>query len=256
VVSTGDHSRRIKLVLEYDGTCFSGFQIQGKGERTVQGTLEAALARIAGHDVTVVGAGRTDSGVHARGQVAHADLMGRIPTERIAGALNGILPSDLSVRAASEAEPGFHARFSARQRTYIYLIWNAPYRSAVWGRFTTWEETPLDIGAMQAAAGLLVGARDFAAFANAGGDPGSTMVRDVRRFDVRMLGAGPIVAIRVTANAFLRSMVRNLAGMLISVGRLELTVAEAAGIAAMGNREQNPSATAPAQGLCLVRVDY
>jgi len=256
VTETGNQRRRIKLVLEYDGTDFAGFQIQGKGERTVQGILEAALASIAGHDVTVVVAGRTDSGVHARGQVAHVDLMGRIPTERIAGALNSRLPADLSVRSASEVDPSFHARFSAKQRTYVYLIWNAPYRSAVWGRFTTWEGKPLDIGAMREAAGLLIGSRDFGAFANAGGDPGSTTVRDVRRVDVRLIGSGPIVAIRVTANGFLRSMVRNLAGVLISVGRRDTTVARVAQIIATGNREQNPCATAPAQGLCLMRVEY
>lgn len=248
--------RRIKLVLEYDGTDFAGFQVQAQGERTVQATLEAAISRVAGVETTVVGAGRTDSGVHARGQVVHFDLAGRIPTDRIARALNGLLPADISVRSACEVGERFHARFSARQRRYVYLIWNAPVRSAIWGRYAAWEDSPLDIAAMRTAAAGLIGSRDFAAFANAGGDPGSTTVRDLRRLDVRRIGACPIIAVGVTANAFLRSMVRNLAGALMAVGRRELGLGDVLSIAESARREENPCATAPARGLCLLRVDY
>ncbi len=248
--------RRIRLVLEYDGTDFAGYQAQGKGERTVQATLEEALGQISGHPVIAHGAGRTDSGVHARGQVVHFDLSGRIPTDRIVTALNGNLPRDIAVRSASEVTQDFHARFSAKQRTYAYLLWREPSRSALWGRYTWWEPANLDIREMRDAASLLVGIRDFGAFANAGGDPGSTLVRHVKRLEVRPMPGGSILAIRVTANAFLRSMVRNLVGALVSVGKRELTPQELEEIAGHGRREQNPCATAPPQGLCLMRVDY
>ncbi|MDR3709977.1 MAG: tRNA pseudouridine(38-40) synthase TruA [Capsulimonadaceae bacterium] len=249
-------ARRIKLILEYDGTGYAGFQRQAKGERTIQGTLEEALASIAGHPVGVVAAGRTDCGVHARGQVVHFDLRGRIPSNRIAIAANSALPRDIAVRTAEEVGPGFHARFSASQRTYVYLIWNDGQRSALWGRFATWERYALDLDAMRDAAGLLTGIRDFAPFANAGGDPGSTTVRDLRRLRVRQLGRGPLIAIEATANGFLRSMVRNIVAVLIAAGKHEVSGVDVAAIAGAARRDLNRCETAKPEGLCLLRVDY
>jgi len=137
-------------------------------------------------------------------------------------ALNGILPRDISVRSAQEVDNSFHARFSASQRTYLYLIWTAPERSALWGRFALHEPRDLDLPAMREAACVLVGVRDFASFANAGGEPGSTTVRDLRRLDIQVVMAAE----------------------------------DLAAIAKTADRTENPCPTAPAHGLCLLRVDY
>jgi len=249
-------SRRIKLTIEYDGTDFAGFQLQGKGERTVQDILQRAVGVISPEPVIVRAAGRTDSGVHARGQVVDFDLESRIPTERIATALNGILPRDVSVRRAEEVDALFQSRFSARRRTYVYLVLRADQRSAIWGRYALWEPARLDLGAMRESARTLIGRRDFAAFANVGGDPGSTTVRDLMRFEVRTVGSESLVAILVTANGFLRSMVRNLVGGLLAVGHGQEDPSVLADIARTCRRTENPFPTAPAHGLCLLRVDY
>lgn len=248
--------RNIKLILEYDGTDFAGFQTQGQGERTVQTTLERSIEELAGEKTSVIAAGRTDAGVHAHGQVVNFRTQWGIPVERIAIALNGALPRDIAVRSASEVDDSFHARFSARQRTYLYLVWTEAERSALWGRFALHEPRPLDLAAMRSAACKLIGARDFAAFANAGGEPGSTTVRDLRRLDIRVVKPGKMMAVGVTSNAFLRSMVRNLVGGLLSVGRGEVTADNLEEIAKTADRTRNPCPTAPAHGLCLLRVDY
>jgi tRNA pseudouridine38-40 synthase len=248
--------RNIKLTLEYDGTDFAGFQTQGKGERTVQETLESAVADLTGEAAGVLAAGRTDAGVHARGQVVNFRTGSRIPIERVPVALNGLLPRDIAVWRAEEVPLDFHARFCAKERTYIYLIWRAPNRSALWGRYSMHEPRPLDLVKIREAAGLLVGSRDFGAFANSGGEPGSTLVRDLHRLDVRIIKSGRLIAIVASANAFLRAMVRNIVGALLAVGRQEVTVEELAEVARVSDRIGNPCPTAPAQGLCLLRVEY
>jgi len=168
---------RFRLVLEYDGTDFSGFQLQGQGERTVQGVLEAAVARLSGTFTRIHGAGRTDAGVHALGQVAHFDTEWRVPVERMERVLNAALPEDLRVREAGRVgEPGFHARFSATSRRYRYVILNRPAPSALLGRFALHVRDPLDVGAMQRAAAELVGVHDFAAFGQPDA-PGKSTVR-------------------------------------------------------------------------------
>jgi tRNA pseudouridine38-40 synthase len=170
--------------------------------------------------------------------------------------LNGILPRDVAVRRADEVASDFHSRFSAKSRTYVYLLWREPARSALWGRFATWESAPLNLEAMQEAASCLIGTRDFGSFANAGGDPGSTLVREVKRLEVVEIEGRSLMAVRITANAFLRSMVRNVVGMLVCVGKGDLAPSGVPAIAASGRRELNPCPTAPPQGLCLLRVEY
>lgn len=248
--------RNFKLILEYDGTDFAGFQTQGQGERTVQSTLERAVLELTGEKTPVIAAGRTDAGVHARGQVVNFRTDWAIPVDRVAVAMNGILPRDIAVQRADEVPEEFHARFSAKQRTYVYLVWTAPERSALWGRFALHEPRDLDLEAARKAAGCLIGSRDFGAFANAGGEPGSTLTRDLRRLEIRSVKPGALIAVVVTANAFLRSMVRNLVGALLTVGRGEMTIDELAAIAETKDRTSNPCPTAPAHGLCLLRVDY
>ena len=246
---------RYRLTLEYDGTDFAGFQLQGKGERTVQGALESVLARLTGEQIgpRVHGAGRTDAGVHALGQVAHFDSAWPVPVGRMARVLNGALPHDLRVRDARIAEPeGFHARFDATGRTYRYVILNREAPSALLGRFALHVRDPLDVEAMGAAAGRLVGAHDFAAFGRPDA-PGKSTVRRVTRLDVRR--RRDCILITVEGNAFLRQMVRSFVGTLLAVGRGQITPGGVSDILRSRDRAACPP-VATARGLCLVRVRY
>jgi tRNA pseudouridine38-40 synthase len=175
--------RVFRLVIEYDGTDFAGFQLQGKGERTVQGELEAAIRRLSGETARVHGAGRTDAGVHALGQVVHFRSAWLIPPEKLARALNGRLPPDLVVRAASEArEPGFHARFSATARVYRYVFLNRAAPSALVGRYS-WHVADGSMCGDGGGGEVLAGTHDFAAF---GQPQGRTKARcAVERLEVR-----------------------------------------------------------------------
>ncbi len=247
--------RTLKLTVEYDGTEFSGYQRQGQGERTVQSVLEETLKRLVPHEnITLHGAGRTDIGVHALGQVVSFQTESCLPLERWAIALNSLLPPDAAIAKAEEAAPEFHARFSARQRTYGYLIWTRRTRSALWGRYSLHYRGDLDVNLMRQAAQPLVGVHDFAAFARQGGNPGRTTVRDLRRLSVRRVPNGVLVT--ATANGFLRTMVRNLVGGLIAVGSGKVPAETLEEILATRDRVMNPIAPAAPQGLCLLRVDY
>ncbi len=239
-------------MLEYDGTDFAGFQLQGQGERTVQGTLEAAIERLSGTVSRVHGAGRTDAGVHALGQVAHFESAWQVPGETLAAALNGVLPRDIVVRAARIAEPGFHARYSATARTYRYVILNRAAPSALLGRYALHVKKTLNVAAMQAAARHLVGTHDFAAFGRPSGRSKIT-VRQMRRVEVRTWR--DCVLITVCGNAFLRQMVRAFVGTLLTVGNGALSPDDVTTIRESRDRVLCPL-VAPAQGLCLVRVEY
>jgi len=245
--------RRFRLTIEYDGTDFTGFQLQEAGLRTVQGALETAIARVSGETVRIHGAGRTDAGVHATGQVVHFDAEWLIPVEKMAFALNGELPDDLKVRDAAVAEEGFHARFSATGRVYRYLILNRKTPSALLGRYTWHIREPLDIAAMRAAASELVGTQDFATFGQPDA-PGKSTVRRMTNIVVESRGRG-CVQITVQGNAFLRQQVRSFMGTLCLVGLGRLTPGEVAAIRDSRDRLRCP-AVAPAKGLTLIRVDY
>ena len=161
---------------------------------------------------------------------------------------------------AEDAPDGFHARFSARRRTYAYLVWTRRTRSALWGRYSLHVRRPVDIAAMRTASQALIGSQDFAAFAKSGGDPGPTTVRDLQGLHIRGLpqngSRGGLIVFRVTANGFLRSMVRNIVGTLLEVGVGDLPPDAPAAILATRDRAQNPCAPAAPHGLCLLRVDY
>lgn len=243
---------RYRLLVEYDGTDFAGFQFQGGGNRTVQGCLEAALSKLGGGPIRVHGAGRTDAGVHASGQVVHFDATWTLPTERLAEAVFPHLPNDLAVKRAEVAEAGFHARFDATRRTYRYVVLNRIAPSALLARFSLHERRPLNVDAMRAAAGELIGSHDFAAFGTAHGPSGST-VRRVDRIAVRT--QRDCVLIVVTGNAFLRQQVRSFVGTLLQAGRGKLDPSGVREIRESRERARCP-AVAPARGLCLVRVDY
>ena len=243
---------RVRLTLEYDGTDLAGFQLQGKGERTVQSELEAALTRISGEALRISGAGRTDAGVHALGQVAHFDVDWKISEEKIAGALNANLPRDIAVRKAEQAEPEFHARFSATSRTYRYAILNRPQPSALLTRYVWHVTRPLDVERMRQAGAALCGVRDFATFGQPTG-PGMSTVRSLERIAVRPWG--PCLLITVRGNAFLRQMVRSLAGTLVQVGQGKLSVGAVVELLETCDRRACPP-IAPARGLCLIKVGY
>jgi len=249
---------RLRLTVAYDGTALNGWQLQAPGlGRTVQGCLEEALARLCGEPVRVIGAGRTDSGVHALAQTAHADVPDArtdLPWQK---ALNALLPRDVSVVAVTPAPPDFHARFSARGKTYVYTLWTESTYILPWRRAYVWDVGrfgPLDVAAMEAAARELVGEHDFAAFQNAG----SSVATTVRRLYAVTREAGTCsqeTAWRFEGSGFLKQMVRNLIGTLVAVGRGRLTPEAVGRLVASGERSLAP-ATAPASGLCLVRVAY
>lgn len=246
--------RTLKLTLEYDGTDYVGWQRQVAGV-SIQGLLEDALQRFEGGPVTVHGAGRTDAGVHAVGQVASVALAATIDTVTLARALNAILPPAVRVLGIDEAAPEFHARFSAVGKVYEYRIVNAPIVSAFVNRYAWHVMPPLDLDAMRAAAAALVGAHDFAAFRGAGTDVASTerVVREIAWED----GGGydlPIV-VRIRGDGFLRHMVRNIVGTLVEVGIGRWSPARVPAILASKDRSQ-AGPTAPPQGLFLVRVLY
>ncbi|QLA17883.1 tRNA pseudouridine(38-40) synthase TruA [Desulfolutivibrio sulfoxidireducens] len=244
---------RLRLVLAYDGTRFHGWQLQA-GDRTVQGVVEKALEVLAGVPVRAIGSGRTDAGVHALGQTAHAD----VPADR-AGlpwrrAVNALLPEDVAVVSAEIAPAGFHARFGAVQKTYAYCLWTEP--EFVWPqrRPFVWACGPVDMAAMNAAAREFVGTRDFAAMQNTGTEIAST-VRTV--FSITPTpGTTPFETIwRFTADGFLKQMVRNMVGCLVAVGKGKVSPEDVRSLLTEGDRTRAP-ATAPARGLCLEAVEY
>lgn len=243
--------RHFKVTVEYDGTAYAGFQYQ-VGQPSIQAELERAIEKLTGSVVRVNGAGRTDAGVHALGQVISFSAETRIPVEKLALAVNGELPKDIAAIRAEEVDERFHARFSAKRRAYVYLILNRQNRSAVFGRYTWHLPRELDLKAMQDGAARLIGEKDFTAWANSVEEAGSP-IREVFRCDVRRRRA--FVLVFVEANAFLRGMVRNIVGTLVEVGVGKRAPEEIDDISRAGQREMaGPSA--PASGLTLVRVRY
>jgi len=218
----------------------------------VQATLEAALRALTGAPAEVVGAGRTDAGVHALGQVAHFATASRIPTERWPAALNAHLPLDIRILEAGDAPPGFHARFEAVSRTYRYEILNRPAPSALLRSRAYHVPEPLDVGAMQRALAALVGRHDFTAYRGTG-SPSRTAVCTIMAADWSR--AGSRVRMTITADRFLRHMVRMIVGTLVRVGAGRLP--ESAPGAVLSDRDsERTGPTAPAHGLYLVRVEY
>lgn len=257
-------SRTLKLTIAYDGTRYVGWQRQANG-RSIQGSLEAAIEAIVGAPTPVAGAGRTDAGVHAIGQIASLVLHHTIEPWQLVRALNGMLPPDIRVARIEDVAPEFHARFSPSTKTYAYRLARGPVLSPFERPFVWHHPGPLDVTAMRQAADLLVGEHDFAGFQGAGGD----VVRTVRCVasacveDVPATASAAIprlvetrqLVIRLTANGFLRHMVRIIVGTLVEVGRGRRAADDLKEILARGDRRL-AGATAPACGLVLERVDY
>lgn len=242
---------KIAMLVEYDGTCYAGWQRQ-KNAVTVQEKIEDALKTLGKGDITVYGAGRTDSGVHARGQCAHFEIDANIPAEKYMFILNTLLPKDIRITKSWQADDDFHCRFSAKGKRYIYRIFNAQYSSALMGRFTCFVPEKLDVNKMCAAAEYIKGTHDFASFCAAGGSA-KTTVRTVTRLDI--LKNDDIIEIIVEGNGFLYNMVRIIAGTLIEVGKGKRTV-QSVFDAVEGKNRTSAGATADACGLTMDEVFY
>jgi len=240
-----------KLTLAYDGTDYVGWQRQATGV-SIQGLLEDALREFGDRDVAVAGAGRTDAGVHALGQVASCSLDRSIETATLVRALNHKLPPDVRVRAAREMPAGFHARFDAHHKTYRYRLWTASVFSPFQRRYAWHLPGALDVGAMRAAARLVEGTHDFAAFQGQGSDTPSTR-RTIAKFAIADCGSR--IHFQVEGNGFLRHMVRTLVGTLVEIGRGRRDPQWIGEVLASRQRAQ-AGLTAPPHGLFLVRVDY
>ena len=246
-----DDVRKLKLVVEYDGTDFSGWQRQD-GQRTVQGTLEDGVHQLLGERVEVRGAGRTDAGVHAAGQVASLSLQSRIPATGFLRGMNSLLPKDVAIVDSADAPAAFDARFSARGKVYRYRIWNHFVRSPLHER-TSWHcRRPLDLDQMRQAAAVLCGEHDFRGFRASDCDRRNT-VRVIRRFDLVKNGA--LIELDVEATAFLKNMVRILVGTLADVGRGKRAIPDVLRALETGDRAAG-GVTAPAAGLTLLNVSY
>ena len=253
--------RILKLTLAYDGTRLVGWQRQAAGD-SVQGVLEDALARFEGGPVTVHGAGRTDAGVHALGQVASVEVTFAHDPATLARALNAQLPDDVRVLAVEDAAPGFHARFDARSKTYRYCIRNGPVASPFERPFAWHVPQPLDVEAMRQAASRLLGRHDFSAFRSIGTDVADSVRTLHASAIVETAGAipwlgddGPLLTYEVTGDGFLRHMVRAIVGTLVEVGRGWRDPAQMDALLQSGDRAR-AGATAPPHGLFLVRVVY
>ncbi|MBS7008922.1 tRNA pseudouridine(38-40) synthase TruA [Anaerostipes sp.] len=243
--------KRIKLVVAYDGTNYCGWQIQPK-DKTIEGVLNEKLSSLLNEQITVIGASRTDSGVHALGNVAVFDSGTKIAGDRIARALNQRLPDDIVIQSSEEVPDDFHPRYQDTRKTYEYTIYNAAFDNPVTARHHHFVYVPLDFGRMREASQYFLGEHDFISFSTTG-SPTKTTVRTIYECEVRQ--DGPYITMRVTGNGFLYNMVRMMAGTLISIGRGRR------GTEWITELFRNPKRgkagpNAPAKGLTLIKIRY
>lgn len=244
--------RNIALVVAYDGTAYHGFQRQTPPVVAVQNVLEERLSRLFGEPIEMAAAGRTDAGVHARGQVVNFFTDGNIPVARIVRGAESLLPADIVVREAFEVSHDFSALHSAGEKTYTYRLLQGAASDPFLQRYAWYIRRPLDVEAMRLAAAQLIGEHDFSSFRAAGGAPMSPIRR---MYEATVTSCGDTIHFCFCANGFLYHMVRNLVGTLVDVGLGIKTPAAFSEILAGRNRDL-ASATAPARGLCLERVCY
>jgi tRNA pseudouridine38-40 synthase len=246
-----------KLILQYDGTDLHGWQTQ-RDLRTVQGELTRVLSLLDGREVVVSGSGRTDAGVHAEGQVASVQLQRELAPQRLRAAINGNLPDDVRVLFVDAAPDDFHARYSARSKTYVYRVVHGQVMSPFWSRYALQEARPVHLERMRSCASLLRGEHDWTAFSAAQSDAQSR-VRTISSLEIDdgwdARGRCHLIQIAVTADGFLRYMVRSIAGTLLAVGRGEIDEATIVRAIREGDREL-VGPTAPAHGLMLKNVAY
>lgn len=268
--------KRVMLTVAYDGTAYSGWQVQ-PGKETIEGVLNRCLSELTGERSEVIGASRTDSGVHALGNVAVFDTDSPIPADRFSYALNRRLPEDIRVRMSEEVPAGFHPRHCESRKTYEYRIYNAPFPLPTKRLYTHFTYVPLDVDLMSQGAAYLVGEHDFRSFCSVG-TQAQTTVRRVDSIEVWQEGgsagsrkiqediqsslegknlapSGREIVIRVTGRGFLYNMVRIMAGTLMEVGRGQTAPGQVKGILEARDR-QAAGPTAPACGLTLVRYEF
>lgn len=243
--------RNLRLDLCYDGTRYRGWQRLPGREDTIQGKLETALTRILGEPIQVSGSGRTDAGVHAKGQVANFHCESTLGCGEILEALRRYLPEDMGIYSCKDVSPRFHARLNAKEKTYCYRIWNSPSPCVFIRRYVTVLPEALDVDAMERAAALLVGQHDFSAFC-----VNARMKKSTVRFlrSLTIVKEGEELVLRFTGNGFLQGMVRILTGTLIEVGRGQREPNSIPDL--FGGKRESAGYLAPAQGLCLEEVVY
>ena len=243
--------RNLRLDICYDGTRYRGWQRLPGREDTIQGKLETALSRILGEPIEISGSGRTDAGVHARGQVASFHCESPMPPAEILANLRRYLPEDIGIYSCREVSPRFHARLNAREKTYVYRIWNSEAPCVFERRFVTVMPEPLDVEVMNRAGALLMGRHDFSAFC---GNPKmkKSTVRELTALTVTRQGEE--IVLRFTGNGFLYNMVRILTGTLVEVGRQQRSPESVTEL--FGAKRAQAGFLAPAQGLCLEEVVY
>jgi tRNA pseudouridine38-40 synthase len=242
----------VRLVIQYDGTDFHGWQKQ-PGLRTIQGTIEDAIFRISREKPKLIGSGRTDSGVHARGQVANFQTAASLPPAAWLKALNANLPPDVAVVRVDPAPDDFHARHCAIGRTYEYRLIRRTIRSPLDHRFSWHVPRPLDLSAMRKASGLLRGRHDFTSFSTAGSETQNRMV-DLRRLSIGR--SEEFLFFTLEASHFLWHMVRNIVGLLVEIGLGRIHPGKTRQFLGARDRRSVPVAPAPPQGLCLIKVRY
>ena len=243
-----------KAVIQYEGTRYRGWQVQGNTDQTIQGKLETLLGRMAGEPVEVHGSGRTDGGVHAAGQVISFRCKVGMSPQEIRGYMNRYLPEDIAVLSVEEAAPRFHARLNAVRKTYVYTIWNSEIPNVFGRRFMTRIEEPLDVERMREASGHLCGEHDFLAFSSL--NPRRFKKSTVRRLDeIRIEQKEAVIRICFTGDGFLYHMVRILTGTLVEVG-LGLRSPEEMDLLLKSGSRADAGRLMPPEGLTLLSVEY
>ena len=244
--------RNIKLIIAYDGTRYNGWQRQGNTNQTIQEKIEQILFKMSGEEIELHGSGRTDAGVHAKGQTANFITKSNVPVEQMKEYINQYLPEDIAVLDISEEKERFHARLNAVRKTYVYRIWNAPVRNVFRRRFTTWIQKPLDLDAMEQAAALLCGTHDYRAFCSLKKFKKST-VRTIEKIEIGKMGQE--IRISYTGDGFLYHMVRILTGTLVEVG-LGLRKPDEMTEILEGQDRSKAGRLMPPEGLTLESVEY
>ena len=243
--------RNIRLDICYDGTRYNGWQRQTSHDNTIQGKIETALSRILGEPIEISASGRTDTGVHARGQVANFHTESIVVCDDLLAELRKYLPEDIGIYSCREVSPRFHARLNALQKTYQYRLWNSCAPCVFERRFVAVMEEHLDVELMNQAAQLFLGTHDFSAFC-ANKKMKKSTVRTIKSFTVERVGEE--VRFTVTGNGFLHNMVRILVGTLVEVGRGEREMDSIPAL--FGGKREQAGFLAPGKGLCLMEVRY
>ena len=243
--------RNLRLDICYDGTRYRGWQRLANSDATIQGKIETCLTRILGEPIEISGSGRTDAGVHARGQVANFHCESQMSAQQILSQLRQYLPEDIGILSCKDCSPRFHARLNAKEKTYRYRIWNSEMPCVFERRFVAVMPEKLDLDAMAEAARHLEGEHDFSAFC---GNPKfkKTTIRFIRRIDIQRLGEE--VQLTFTGNGFIHNQVRIMVGTLVEVGRGERTADRISAL--FGGKRSDAGFLAPSQGLCLEEVSY